>query len=91
MLTENNPNLRMVLVRNPNFHGERYPGEGPPEAREGGLLDDAGRPMPSHRSRGVFAGERGVIPRWNKFRKAITTTPGSVSDSFDQAAVRQRR
>ena len=25
MLTENNPNLRMVLERNPNYHGETYP------------------------------------------------------------------
>lgn len=30
MLTENNPNLRMVLARNPNFHGERYPDTGEP-------------------------------------------------------------
>jgi hypothetical protein len=25
MLTENDPNSRMVLERNPNFHGETYP------------------------------------------------------------------
>jgi oligopeptide transport system substrate-binding protein len=25
MLQENNPNLRMVMARNPNFHGETYP------------------------------------------------------------------
>ncbi|HEV7477839.1 MAG TPA: ABC transporter substrate-binding protein, partial [Burkholderiales bacterium] len=28
MLTENNPNARMLLERNPNFHGETYPAEG---------------------------------------------------------------
>ena len=28
MLEENNPNLRMVLSVNPNFHGETYPTEG---------------------------------------------------------------
>ena len=28
MLTENNPNARMVLERNPNYHGETYPCEG---------------------------------------------------------------
>ncbi len=30
MLTENNPNARMVLERNPNFHGQKYPCEGQP-------------------------------------------------------------
>jgi hypothetical protein len=33
MLTENNPNMRMVLARNPNFHGETYPAEGMPRTR----------------------------------------------------------
>ena len=46
MLTENNPNARMVLERNPNFHGEVYPGEGEPEDAGTGLLADAGKPLP---------------------------------------------
>ena len=84
MLTENNPNLRMVLVRNPNFHGERYPGEGPPEAREEGLLDDAGRPMPFI-DRAVYSLENEAIPRWNKFLQGYYDNSGIGSDSFDQA------
>ena len=40
MLTENNPNLRMVLSKNPHFHGELYPSEGAVGDREAGLLDD---------------------------------------------------
>ena len=39
MLTENNPNLKMVLERNPYFHGEQYPTEGEPGDKEAGLLD----------------------------------------------------
>jgi oligopeptide transport system substrate-binding protein len=46
MLGENNPNLRMVLERNPNFRGEAYPSEGMPDDAASGILADAGRPMP---------------------------------------------
>ncbi len=46
MLTVNNPNLKMVLRRNPNFHGETYPSEGAPGDKALGLLDDAGKPLP---------------------------------------------
>ena len=46
MLTENNPNRRMVLERNPNFHGETYPCSGEPEDRAAGLLDDCGKALP---------------------------------------------
>ena len=46
MLTENNPNLRMVLTKNPNFHGELYPTEGEPGDAERGLLLDACKPLP---------------------------------------------
>jgi ABC-type transport system substrate-binding protein len=42
MLTENDPNARMVLERNPNFHGETYPCAGEPGDREAGLLADCG-------------------------------------------------
>ncbi len=38
MLKENNPNRRMVLERNPNFHGEAYPTDGDAEDYAAGLL-----------------------------------------------------
>jgi ABC-type transport system substrate-binding protein len=46
MLTENNPNLRMTLEKNPNFHGEYYPVDGMPGDAENGLLIDAGKALP---------------------------------------------
>jgi len=46
MLSENNPNLRMVLLRNPNFRLEKYPSEGAEGDRENGLLKDAGKTLP---------------------------------------------
>jgi ABC-type transport system substrate-binding protein len=84
MLTENNPNSRMVLTRNPNFHGEAYPTEGEPADREAGLLEDAGKPMPFI-DRAVFTREKEAIPYWNKFLQGYYDASGISSDSFDQA------
>jgi ABC-type transport system substrate-binding protein len=84
MLTENNPNARMVLTRNPNFHGEAYPSEGEPGDREAGLLDDAGKPLPFI-ERAIFTREKEAIPYWNKFLQGYYDASGISSDSFDQA------
>ena len=84
MLTENNPNLRMVLARNPNFHGEVYPDVGEGGDREAGLLGDAGRSLPLV-DRAVYSLEKEAIPRWNKFLQGYYDASGISSDSFDQA------
>ncbi len=84
MLTENNPNARMVLERNPNFHGEVYPGEGEPEDAKAGLLADAGKPMPFI-DKLAFSREKEGIPYWNKFLQGYYDTSGIGSDQFDQA------
>ncbi len=84
MLTENNPNRRMVLTRNPNFRGEPYPREGEPEDLESGLLRDAGKTMPFIDT-AIYSLEREAIPTWNKFLQGYYDTSGIGSDSFDQA------
>ncbi len=84
MLTENNPNLRMVLARNPNFHPERYPASGAAGDRESGLLADAGRRLPLV-ERAVYSLEKEDIPYWNKFLQGYYDSSGVSSDSFDQA------
>jgi oligopeptide transport system substrate-binding protein len=84
MLTENNPNRRMVLEQNPNFRGEAYPSEGEAGDAESGLLDDAGKRMPFI-DMAVFSLEKESIPSWNKFLQGYYDTSGIVSDSFDQA------
>ena len=84
MLTENNPNARMVLERNPNFRGEAYPAEGEPADREAGLLADAGKTMPFI-DRIVFTREKESIPTWNKFLQGYYDKSGIASDNFDQA------
>jgi oligopeptide transport system substrate-binding protein len=82
MLTENNPNARMVLEKNPNFHGETYPTEGEPGDEE--LLKDAGKPVPFI-EKVVYSREKESIPYWNKFLQGYYDMSGISSDVFDQA------
>jgi oligopeptide transport system substrate-binding protein len=84
MLTENNPNARMVLEKNPNFRGEAYPAEGEAGDAAAGLLADAGKTMPFI-ERVVFSREKESIPYWNKFLQGYYDTSGISSDVFDQA------
>jgi ABC-type transport system substrate-binding protein len=84
MLTVNDPNRRMVLARNPNFHGETYPDEGEAGDREAGLLADAGKPLPFI-DQAVYSLEKEDIPYWNKFLQGYYDSSGISSDTFDQA------
>ena len=84
MLTENNPNARMVLEKNPNFRGEAYPSEGQPGDDKLGLLKDAGKTMPFI-DRVVYSREKEGIPYWNKFLQGYYDVSGIGSDNFDQA------
>jgi len=84
MLTVNNPNRQMIMQRNPNFHGERYPREGEAGDREAGLLADAGRPLPLIDTV-IYSLEKENIPTWNKFLQGYYDASGVSSDSFDQA------
>lgn len=83
-LSENNPNLRMVLERNPNFHGETYPSDGLPDGGPVRMLEDAGKPLPLI-DRGIYTLEKETIPYWNKFLQGYYDNSGISSDSFDQA------
>jgi len=84
LLAENNPNRRMVLIKNPNFHGEKYPIEGEKTDLEQGLLKDAGKALPFI-DKVVYILEKETIPYWNKFLQGYYDASGIASDSFDQA------
>ncbi len=84
LLAENNPNRKMVLVKNPNFHGETYPTEGEAGDKEKGLLDYAGKPLPFI-DKIIFSLEKESIPRWSKFLQGYYDNSGISSDSYDQA------
>ncbi len=84
MLTENDPNSRMVLERNPNFRQESYPCEGEPEDIATGLTKDCGKALPFI-DKVVFTREKEQIPYWNKFLQGYYDASGISSDAFDQA------
>jgi len=84
MLTENNPNARMVLARNPRFRGEAYPAEGEPQDGAAGLLADAGRMAPFIDTV-VFTREKESIPYWSKFMQGYYDQSGISNDNFDSA------
>ncbi len=84
MLTDNNPNLMMVLEKNPNFHGESYPIEDNTNNQKSDLLKDAGKPLPFI-DKIMFYRDKESIPRWNKFLQGYYDASGIGSDSFDQA------
>ena len=84
LLAENNPNRRMVLAKNPNFHGEKYPSDGENGDKEKGLLKDAGKALPFI-EKVVYILEKETIPYWNKFLQGYYDASGIASDSFDQA------
>ncbi|MBL4762799.1 MAG: ABC transporter substrate-binding protein [Gammaproteobacteria bacterium] len=84
MLTVNNPNKRMVLVKNPNYRHQTYPNSGEAGDAALGLLDDAGKTLPFI-EKIIFSLEKEVIPYWNKFLQGYYDASGVGSDSFDQA------
>lgn len=84
MLTENNPNMRMMLAYNPNFHTEFYPEQGMPEDRAAGLLEDAGKRLPLVEA-AIYSLDKESIPYWNKFLQGYYDSSGISSDAFDQA------
>ncbi len=84
LMTVNQPNRQIRLVRNPNFRGEPYPAEGETGDAADGLLADAGKTMPFI-DEAVYSLEMETIPYWNKFLQGWYDASGLSSDNFDQA------
>ena len=83
-LVENNPNKRMRLLANPNYHLDTYPDDGLAEGADSALLNDAGKPLPFIKEV-VYSLEKESVPLWNKFLQGYYDASGVSSDSFDQA------
>ncbi len=83
-LSENDPNRRMVMTKNPYYDSETYPSEGEAGDAQARLLNDAGQPLPLI-EQVVFTLEKETIPYWNKFLQGYYDASGISSDSFDQA------
>jgi oligopeptide transport system substrate-binding protein len=82
MLTVNNPNRPMVLERNPNFHGEKFPATG--GKGDAIYLEDAGKSLPFI-DKFIYSLHKENIPRWHKFLQGYYDRSKISSDSFDQA------
>lgn len=83
MLALNNPNRRMVLERNPNYHDEFFPPEGESGDAAAGLLADAGKRLPFVDTV-VLSLEKESIPYWNKFLQGYYDRSGVLNEGFDQ-------
>lgn len=83
-MEENNPNRRIVLARNPNYHDDYYPTAGSPDDEKAGLLKDAGKKLPFI-DKVVSILEKETVPYWNKFLQGYFDASGLASDNFDQA------
>ena len=83
-LSENDPNRRMVMTRNPYYDSEAYPSAGEAGDAQAGYLADAGKALPLI-DQVVFSLEKETIPYWNKFLQGYYDASGISSDSFDQA------
>ena len=87
-LAKNDPNHRMVLKRNENFHTEYYPKMDAKEVEASGvapdLLKDAGKKLPFI-DEAVYTLEKESIPLWNKFLQGYYDASGISSEAFDQA------
>src|SRR5690606_27186088 len=74
MLTENTPNWRLVLTRNPYFNSAFFPCDGEPADSEHGLLEDCGKPLPFI-DRAVFNIEKEAVPLQGKFLQGYYDVP----------------
>ena len=84
MLTENNPNRRMVLRKNPNYRKVFFPENASPEDVKKGYAHSPGRTLPMI-TEAIFTLEKETIPRWNKFLQGYYDLSGISADSYDQA------
>jgi ABC-type transport system substrate-binding protein len=83
-LAENNPNRRMVLVRNAEFRGEPWPSlEGEDASQESPSAD--GAPTLPRIEEIHFMLEKEEIPEWNKFLQGYYDTSSIAPDGFEQA------
>jgi len=75
---------KVVLKRNPNWHGGTYPTEGEPGDQENGFLADAGKPLPFVDEL-VFHEVPEDQPRWLNLMRGNYDLAGIPKDNFDAA------
>ncbi len=84
ILSKNNPNRVMILSKNPDFHGEKYPSDFPNNAKYARLAEFKNKELPMVDSC-IFSLEKENIPYWYKFMQGYYDRSTVSSDNFDQA------
>lgn len=77
---------KVVLTKNPTWHGGTFPSEGEASDSDKGLLADAGKALPFV-DKLVFLELPEDQPRWLNLMKGVTDYSGIPKDSFDKAIV----
>lgn len=77
-------NSKIVLVKNPTWHGGTYPTEGEATDKENGFLEDAGKPLPLN-DKITFHEIIEDQPRWLNFMKGDLDVVSIPKDNFDAA------
>lgn len=75
---------KVVLTKNPNWHGEKYPSEGESSDKANGLLADAGKPLPFIEKIVIFEMPEDQ-PRWLNFMKGAVDYATIPKDNYDAA------
>jgi len=75
---------KVILSRNPNWHGETYPTEGEKGDLEAGLLADAGKPLPFV-DQLIFYEIPEDQPRWLTMMKGAVDFSDLPKDNYDGA------
>ncbi len=83
-LKENNPQRRIILKKNPNFHPDFYTEQGTIEDQATGLLDRAGQRLPFI-DKIIFSLEREGTPYWDKFLQGYYDRSRIGSTNFNSA------
>ena len=84
MMAENNPNSRMVLAKNKNYHEDYFVNTGTLSDEKKGYLRHVGARLPMI-EKAIYTLEKESIPRWNKFLQGYYDSSGVTADSFDKA------
>ena len=80
-MKEYNPNHRIILVANENYHGELYPSEGMPG--DEALLVDAGKKLPLI-PMAIYSKDKEPASMWRKFLQGYYDSSGISSENFSK-------
>ncbi len=80
---------KVILAKNPTWHGGTFPSEGSAEDKASGILADAGKPLPFV-DKLIFLEMPEAQPRWLSFMKGTTDLSGIPKDNYD-GAVKDRK